>query len=68
MKHVPNCTRVFKRYDSACPRCRELQAGAPARRGWGPYHTVQRAWRTCSHNDPNPGGYCYSCGAGRDHS
>ncbi len=34
-KHRHNCTRVFDRYDPMCPRCDELKAGFPARRGWG---------------------------------
>ncbi len=33
-KHSNNCTRVFKNYDLACPRCLELKNGAVARSGW----------------------------------
>jgi len=35
-RHDGTCGRVFGRYDMACSRCRELAAGAPARKGWGP--------------------------------
>jgi len=31
MKHTLNCTRIFKRYDADCGRCRELSAGAKLR-------------------------------------
>lgn len=34
--HKTECARVFKRYDTTCPRCQELASGAGARRGWGP--------------------------------
>jgi len=33
--HSADCKRVFGRLDSACPRCVELNLGAPRRRGWG---------------------------------
>lgn len=35
-KHSEGCKKAFNRLDADCPRCRELLAGAPARRGWGP--------------------------------
>lgn len=34
-KHKEECKRVFKRYDSDCPRCKELMSGAEPRKGWG---------------------------------
>ena len=34
IRHSDTCTRIFGRYDSNCPRCRELAAGAPPRAGW----------------------------------
>lgn len=33
-KHKEDCRRVFKKYDTNCPRCKELMAGSPAREGW----------------------------------
>lgn len=33
-RHNPDCKMVFGRKDPACPRCRELLAGAPPRAGW----------------------------------
>jgi len=32
-KHSPDCRAAFGRRDAACPRCRELAAGATPR-GW----------------------------------
>ncbi len=33
-KHSDDCSAAFGRKDQDCPRCRELLAGAPARKGW----------------------------------
>jgi hypothetical protein len=33
--HKTDCAKAFGRLDSTCPRCRELAAGAQARKGWG---------------------------------
>jgi len=33
-KHSNQCQRVFKNYDSNCPRCQELIAGSKPRGGW----------------------------------
>jgi len=71
--HKVGCTRIFKKYDKDCPRCCELIAGSPARPPWfsarkyeiaivcGP-HAKDHEYR------PNPGGYCVTCGWGRDYS
>lgn len=68
--HKENCSRVFKRYDPACPRCQELINGEPARKGWGMTNMPFMGLKTCSHNNLNPGGYCMTagCGAGGDWS
>jgi len=34
LKHSIECKMVFGRKDSDCPRCAEMLAGAPARKGW----------------------------------
>lgn len=34
-RHTTSCKRVWMRYDLTCPRCKELDAGMPARIGWG---------------------------------
>ena len=34
-KHSATCGRVYRRYDTTCPRCLELAAGAVPRCGWG---------------------------------
>ena len=44
-KHSDTCTRVFARYDTACPRCQELATGQPARIGWGAMRAQQDAMR-----------------------
>lgn len=67
--HKEDCTRVFKKYDVSCPRCQELIKGAEPRAGWSrPEQTYH--FRTCNHNNTNPGGYCMTpgCGAGGDFS
>jgi hypothetical protein len=33
-KHRAQCSRAYRNYDSACPRCQELSLGAPPRPGW----------------------------------
>jgi len=35
-RHSESCCKAFAKLDPTCPRCQELAAGAPARRGWGP--------------------------------
>lgn len=65
--HTVECARVFNRYDLRCPRCQELAAGQPARQGWS--RPVSReTWTPCPHRNDNPGGYCNTCGNGRDFS
>lgn len=34
IKHNSDCSRVFKKYDAKCPRCQQLEEGAPPREGW----------------------------------
>lgn len=34
IKHIDDCTRVFKNYDPKCKRCDELKNGAKPRAGW----------------------------------
>jgi hypothetical protein len=33
-KHKVDCKRIFKKYDSGCPRCQELMNGSTPRKGW----------------------------------
>jgi hypothetical protein len=33
-RHDADCKKAFGRFDKECARCRELIAGAPARKGW----------------------------------
>ncbi len=75
-KHNDRCKRIFARYDMECPRCRELAGGAAPRDGWQKFYfenskkqkQYRDSWRMCDHNNINPGGYCNTCGAGRDFS
>jgi len=56
-KHATDCKKAFGRLDHACPRCQELAAGAPARRGWGP------PVRSLAHGTaPSFGAYPYAIG------
>jgi hypothetical protein len=41
-KHKDDCKRVWKRYDTTCPRCAELASGAPAIQ-WRPSRQQQEA-------------------------
>ena len=54
--HRTECTRVFRRYDAACPRCQELSTGSAPRAGWGDLQR-QQAEQTqramASHFAPN---------------
>jgi hypothetical protein len=34
LAHKAGCAMAFGRKDTTCPRCQELIAGAPARKGW----------------------------------
>jgi hypothetical protein len=34
VQHKDGCTKAWNRLDGTCPRCQELAAGAPARKGW----------------------------------
>ncbi|MCK9370713.1 hypothetical protein M0R04_12460 [Candidatus Dojkabacteria bacterium] len=73
-KHIINCNRVFKNYDLTCPRCLELSKGATARDGWQKAYFANKKLNTkenfayCGHNNLNAGGYCNTCGNGRDFS
>ena len=80
-QHSDTCTRVFKNYDMACPRCQELAQGSKAREGWQKsyYENKKRneaVWyahlksQHCEHGveNTNPGGYCIICGKGVDFS
>jgi hypothetical protein len=42
-KHSSNCTRVFKHYDSSCPRCQELMNGSKPRDGWQKQYYAKKA-------------------------
>lgn len=42
-KHDPSCKMAFGRKDPSCPRCQELLAGAPPRKGWN--HTKREQER-----------------------
>lgn len=67
--HKEDCKRVFKKYDQECARCQELSNGAPARAAWfTPRSTYTYTFKSCGHNNLNPGGYCNTCGNGRDFS
>jgi hypothetical protein len=33
-QHIEGCRKAWNRLDGTCPRCLELAAGAPARKGW----------------------------------
>ena len=46
--HNEGCKRVFKRYDSDCPRCQELINGAEARKGWGWHKKEEEARRSAA--------------------
>lgn len=53
-KHNDTCTMTFGRpsdHDN-CPRCNELKAGAPARKGWGHAAKQQQSRRLDA--------YCFS--------
>lgn len=78
-KHNINCNRVFKNYDLTCPRCLELSKGLEPRKGWQEAYFSNKAknkkidslflkTQNCNHNNFNPGGYCNTCGNGRDFS
>jgi hypothetical protein len=66
--HSENCKRVFKKYDKECPRCQELANGAEPREAWFTPQPQRHYISSCNHNNLNPGGYCNTCGAGRDFS
>ena len=42
-KHKNDCNRVFKNYDSTCPRCQELIAGSKPRDGWQKQYFSRKA-------------------------
>lgn len=42
-KHASNCARRFARLDPFCPRCKELAAGSPARKGWQASYFARKA-------------------------
>ena len=80
-QHSLSCTRVFKKYDPSCPRCKELIAGAKPREGWQKQYFAnkerdEKVWHShlesqhCNHGSENlnPGGYCNICGKGTDFS
>ena len=43
--HAATCRRAFGRLDAECPRCQELQAGAPARSWRGSRRAEQQLQR-----------------------
>lgn len=64
---------VFGRLTAGCPRCDELKAGAPTRKGWGAsgqfqYKSLNDCRGPVHARTLNPGGYCTTCGAGSDYS
>ncbi len=71
-KHIQGCRRVFKLYDAECDRCRELMAGSPPKPGWWiPFKVKEFDWQSHPKDHElrlNPGGYCITCGWGRDFS
>jgi len=44
-KHAAACRKAWNRLDATCPRCQELAAGAPARKGWGAHTKALDAQR-----------------------
>ncbi len=67
--HKDDCSRIFKNYDKSCPRCIELMSGSAPREAWfTPRKYVEANHKSCGHNNLNPGGYCNTCGNGRDFS
>jgi hypothetical protein len=44
-KHAADCKMSFGRKDASCPRCQELLAGAPARKGWQTEHFAAKSAR-----------------------
>jgi hypothetical protein len=69
-KHKTDCTRVFKRYDATCERCKELSQGAKPRQwnmsvnyqmrvGKGPaYEAFVRALKAHNCKDSKCGSVC----------
>lgn len=69
----------FGRKTAGCPRCDELIAGSAPRTGWGMSEADKARERRYNQQlmeckgpahirETNPGGYCITCGAGRDFS
>jgi hypothetical protein len=59
-KHAADCSRAFANLDMDCPRCRELAAGAPARKGWGSWKREMEAQQLRAIRTHN----CASAGCG----